>query len=515
MTTTTPAPASAQLPVIRKGLKIGAIGLISSVVIAVASTAPAYSMAATLGLVSQEVGTKAPVVMLIAFIPMLFISFAYKALNNVDPDCGTSFTWVARIFGRHAGWLTGWVIVAADVIVMANLAQIAGTYTYSLFGQHDLASNTWAVTILGSLWIVLMTVIAWMGIELSARTQVILLSLELAILGIFSVVALAKVYGGTAGDLAIHPSLSWFNPFDGGLDFTALSAGFLLAVFIYWGWDTAVTANEETKNTKVTPGRAAVIATVVLLITYLLVTISAQAFAGVGTDGIGLANPDNGSDALSGVGEAAMGTWGAKLLFLAVLSSAAASAQTTILPTARTTLAMAAYKALPKAFGTVHPRYQTPTVSTWAMGLVSVAFYMGLTWLSPASLGDLIASIGLMIAFYYGLTGFASAWLFRGEVSAGWKAATQRVILPLLGGIILLAAFVKTAIDSYPTSPDHTTLLGLGGVFALGIGSIVLGVVLMIVWNVVAPAYFGGGTMPAGAVVTASGAVRPVEEVTP
>jgi amino acid transporter len=510
--TTTQAPAPS--PVIRKGLKIGALGLISSIVIGVASTAPAYSLAATLGFVSQDVGTKAPVIMLLAFVPMLFISYAYKALNQDDPDCGTSFTWVARIFGRHTGWLTGWVIVAADLIVMANLAEIAGRYTYSLFGQHDLADDTAAVTILGSGWIILMTLIAWVGIELSARTQVVLLSLELLILLVFAVVALAKVYAGHAGEQAIHPSLSWFNPFGGGLTLSALSAGFLLAVFIYWGWDSAVAANEETGNAAITPGRAAVLSTLVLLVTYIVVTVAAQAFAGVGDSGIGLANVANQDDTLSGIGSAALGTWGSKLLFLAVMSSAAASAQTTILPTARTTLSMAAYKALPRAFGNVHPKYHTPTVSTWSFGIVSIAFYGLLTWLSPDSLSDLIASIGLLIAFYYGLTGFASAWRFRADLRAGWKPALLKVVLPLLGGVILLAAFIKTAIDSYATDFGNTAPFGIGGVFLLGIGSIVLGIVLMIVWNLVAPAYFRGGTMRAGTVVTDEGAVVPAEEVT-
>ena len=117
-----------------------------------------------------------------------------------------------------------------------------------------------------------------------------------------------------------------------------------------------------------------------------------------------------------------------------MLTSAAASTQTTILPTARTTLSMAAYKALPKTFATVHPRYQTPTVSTWAMGIVSVVFYGGLTSFSRGHADDLILSIGLLIAFYYGLTGFASAWCFRTEIRTSVKAMWLKVILPFLGG---------------------------------------------------------------------------------
>jgi amino acid transporter len=513
MTTTTPAPADAPSPVLRKGLKVGAIGLLSSVVIGVASTAPGYSLAATLGGLSQQVGEKSPIILLIAFLPMLFISYAYKALNAQDPDCGTSFTWVARALGRRAGWLTGWVIVVADIVVMAALAEIAGVYTFQLVGAESLADSRSAVVIAGSIWILLMTWIAWRGIELSARVQYLLLGAEILILTIFSVVALVKVYTGNAGDQAIRFSLDWFNP--AGLSFAALSAGFLLAVFIYWGWDSAVAANEETENPAVNPGRAAVISTVVLVLTYLVVTIATQSFAGVGEEGLGLANPANEDNVFATIGDAVLGGWGVKLLILAVLTSAAASTQTTILPTARTTLAMAAYKALPRAFGEVHPRYQTPTVSTWAMGIVSVVFYAGLYFVSYGALSDLILALGLLIAFYYGLTGFASAWQFRGELSAGLKPALQKVILPVLGGLLLFAAFFKTAYDLLDPDSGDTTLLGVGGAFVYGIGSILLGIVMMIVWNVIAPAYFGGGTMRSGAVVTESGAVQPIEEVTP
>jgi amino acid transporter len=495
MTTTAPAPAPGDpdTGVAGKGLKLGAIGLLSSIVIAVASTAPGYSAAATLGGIAQEVGNRAPIIMLLAFLPMLFISYAYKSLNKERPDCGTSFTWVARALGRRTGWLTGWVIIVADVIVMASLAQIAATYSYQLVGLHDWADNKFAVIVAGSVWILLMTWIAWRGIEWSARTQYFLLGAELLILAIFAVVALVKVYGGSAGDQAMKISWDWFNPF--ALSFSALSAGFLLAVFIYWGWDSAVAANEETENPSVNPGRAAVISTIVLVLTYLVITMATQAFAGVGEEGMGLANPENESDVFAVVGEPVLGAWGVKLLIVAVLTSAAASTQTTILPTARTSLSMAAYKALPKTFGNMHPRYQTPTASTWAMGIVAVVFYGGLYALSDAALSDLILSIGLLIAFYYGLTGFASAWQFRREIGSGVKAALQKVILPLLGGLILFAAFIKTVIDLVDPESGGTKILGMGGAFVYGIGSILLGVILMIIYNVVAPAYFKGNTL--------------------
>ena len=61
---------------LEKGLKSGALGLASSVVIGVASTAPAYSLAATLGFVVVAIGLQSPAVAVLAFIPMLLCSSA-------------------------------------------------------------------------------------------------------------------------------------------------------------------------------------------------------------------------------------------------------------------------------------------------------------------------------------------------------------------------------------------------------------------------------------------------------
>ena len=190
-----------------KGLKSGAISFASNVVIATASTAPAYSLAATLGFIVavRGVGLAAPAVLLVSFLPMLCIAFAYNYMNRADPDAGTSFAWVTRAMGPRLGWLSGWAIVAADVIVMASLAQIAGIYSFLLVGWQAAADTAWAVTLVGCLWIVAMTWICLVGIELSALTQRFLLGAEVTILALFATVALIK--GGAA-----TPSLAWLNP---------------------------------------------------------------------------------------------------------------------------------------------------------------------------------------------------------------------------------------------------------------------------------------------------------------
>ena len=263
---------------VSKGLRAGSLGLVSSVVITVSSTAPAYSMAATLGLIVAIVGVHSPGTLIASFLPMLCIAYAFREMNKVDPDCGTTFTWTTRAFGPLAGWMGGWGIIAADVIVMASLSQIAGRYALLLVGADGQAAQTLWVTVGGVIFIGLLTWICYRGIEVSARLQQVLLAIELIALGVFSVVAFVKAGTGHALPGAAHPSASWLSPWTGS--FGNLSNSFLLAVFIYWGWNCVLSVNEETKDKARTPGRSAVISTVMLVAVFAVISTAALAFAG-------------------------------------------------------------------------------------------------------------------------------------------------------------------------------------------------------------------------------------------
>lgn len=483
-----------------KGLKVGALSMLSSLVIGVASTAPAYSLAAALGFVAVSVGRFSPAVMLLAFVPMLFIAASYYYLNRADPDCGTTFTWVTRAMGPKSGWMGGWGILMTDLVVMPSLSQIAGAYTFSLFGAHGLADNTFWVTVVGVIWIVVMTAICYVGIELSKNTQVALLSAELVILSIFSVVALAKVYGGHLAH-SIHPSLQWLDPFHVP-SVGALSAGMLTAVFIYWGWDTAVTVNEEAKDVKRTPGRAALLSTLVLLAIYVIVSFAAQAVHGIGF----LTSSDNINDVLSALGGAVLGSPWDKLLTIAVLTSASASTQTTILPAGRSALSMAVHKAAPDRLARIHPRHLSPGFATALFGALSIAWYVALTIVSPNDiLGNSISALGFGIAFYYGITGFACVVYYRRLLFKSVKNFVFIGLAPLLGGLGLAAMFgvavfyYSNPANSYIAGQAWFTFIhfhvdvlgwhlyvtkGLGPPLVLGVGLLLLGLPLMGYWRI-------------------------------
>jgi amino acid transporter len=478
-----------------KGLESGALGLWGNVTIGLGSTAPAYSLAATLGYVVLTVGEKAPAMFLLAFLPMLLVAVAYRELNRAAPDCGTTFTWATKALGPWVGWLGGWGVAVSAIIVLANVAEIAGTYLLLFFGADTLAENAFVRVGLGVFFIVVMTWVSYRGIILSERIQVVLVSFQFLVLVVLSVLALAKVYNGTAGEQAVLPSLSWLSPF--GLDAASVAQALILCIFIYWGWDACLAITEETRDADNTPGRAALISTVILLVTYVLVAYAVGAFAGFAEEGIGLGNEENADDVLTIVGEPVLGAIMTSVLLLTVAVSAASSTQSTILPTARGALAMAVYGAIPARFGEVHPRYKTPGFATLVMGATAVGFYLVLSLISSNALADSIASLGLAVAFYYGITAFACVVYFRRTLFRNARNFFLRGLLPLLGGIAMAVVFVIASISYLDPESGFTTFGPLGGIFVIGIGMLALGVPLMIACAVRLRPFFRGETLNA------------------
>jgi amino acid transporter len=476
------AQATLSEGVASKGLKGGTLGLVAVIVIGVASTAPGYSLAASIGIVTGEAGAKAPFIMLFAFIPMACIAAAFYYLNKADPDCGTNFTWGVRAFGPKAGWIAGWGCIVADLVIMPNLAGVSGQYLVLLFSEQA-AENIWLTTSIGILFIVAMTWICWKGIELSARSQVILLGTELIVLAAFAVVAISKSMGDgisrTVDGVTYHsiaPSLSWISP--SGLSSSAIVAGLVAAVFIYWGWDTCVSVNEEAKDSSTTPGRAAILSTVVLLLIYVVVSYGSVAL--LGPDFV----TDNSDDAMYALGKVALPTVMVKLLLIAVLTSAAASCQTTILPATRTMLSMGAHGAAPAKLAQIDPKRLTPDYSSWLFGGVSIAWYVLLVVVSQNTGTDAytasIAAVGMAIAVYYGLSGISCIVYFRQWLFKSWKNFLLIGLLPGFGGVVLLYVFCRTVWDARNADYGYGTLFGVGTVLVIGTLLLVLGVPLML-----------------------------------
>lgn len=178
---------------------------------------------------------------------------------------------------------------------------------------------------------------------------------------------------------------------------------------------------------------------------------------------------------------------------LAVALSAVAALLTCVVSTARPNVSVASHGAMPAAFARVHPRYRTPTVATLFTGAVAVALLAVLSFAAPAFLGDAVLSIGLLVCAYYGATAFACVWHFRAELRSGGRALVFKGLLPLAGGLMMLAAFARSAVDMVDPDYGATSIDGVGGVFLLGIGSIVLSLPVTALLRLRFPEFFRNG----------------------
>ncbi|MEK2471986.1 APC family permease [Streptomyces noursei] len=481
-----------------KGLSGNSVGLLGSAVIGISTVAPVYCLTSTLGPTVGEVGVQMPAAFLAGFLPMLLVAFAYRELNKAVPDCGTSFTWTVKAFGPRVGWMCGWGLVIATIIVLSNLAGVATSFFYLLLGELTgspavaaLDHNRIAHVLTCLAFIAVATAISYRGMTATKGVQYTLVGLQLAVLAVFVAMAVIKA---RSGDLtgSLHFSWSWLDPF-AVKSFSSFTAGLSLSIFMFWGWDTCLTVNEETAGSEKTPGRAALLAMLVLIGSYLLTAVGSQMFAGVGGRGLGLGNPHTADNVFAALADPVMGTVLGVLLFVAVLASAAASLQTTFIPVARTVLAMSTYEALPASFATIHPRFRSPGRATIAAGAATGVFYAVMSFISENVLIDTIYALGLMICFYYSITAFACAWFFRRELRNSVRGLFLKGVFPLLGGLLLASVFAKTLLDMWnPAYGSGSSVLGIGSVFLIGVGLLLLGVVLMLAMQRRNPAFFRG-----------------------
>jgi amino acid transporter len=461
-----------------KGLKKGAIGFVDGLAIGLDSTAPAYSLAAVIGSIVVVVGLQAPGVLLLSFVPMFFIAAAFYYMNKAVQDCGTSFAWVTRALGPWWGWLGGWAICTTGILVVGSLADVAAFYMFDLVGLDGLRDTRVAVVALSVVLIVAMTTICVIGTEVSARLQRVLVFFQVGALILLVAVAFVEWILGALPAQAVDPQLSWLNPF-ADTAYSDLLSGMLIAVFIYWGWESALNLSEETEDAASAPGLAGLSSTVILLVTYVFVGVTVLAVGGPNE----VDNFSNNPGVLGAIADHVLGPL-AFVVTLAIIVSGLASAQTTIIPSSRTSLSMAHAGALPRAFARIHPSFRTPGFSTIAVGIIATAWYIGGSIASESFLTDSLSALSLMIAFYYALTGIACVIYWRHHIRDSVRNFLFIGVAPLLGAAGLGYLLVESAIQlsSPGESSTGTAVLGVGMPLVIGIGFSLVGVVIMFAW---------------------------------
>jgi amino acid transporter len=446
-------------------LRANAIGLKDAVIVGMASSGPTASIALTLAAIVSATNYGGPIAVLICGLPMFGIALAYRRLNRWHVNCGASYTWIGRAITPYLGFIVGWIMLLGYFLGTISDVLPIGPYVLTVVAP-GLENSTFATALSGGIWLVIVTIIAYIGIKVTARFQWVLATIEYLTITVFAIVSLVAVFGGNAKSASF--SWNWFS-WSGMGGTSGLVGGVLIAVYMFSGWDTSIYVNEETERSRVNPGRAVLISVATLTFMYAFFTF---AYQGAVKRAALLAH---GSNALFYIVQELAGSAWAKVMVVAVLLSVVGATQTALVSGARIAFAMGGDGTLPRALGRSHPVHRTPAVATLLFaGLALIVLWVYVLGSSSVqgAFTKLVGSVGLMFALFYAATGAGMAVYYRKLALRSVRAFAELIVIPVLSAAFLLWVAVK----SVP---------GLGGwgssVMTLAYVMIGIGVLLMIV----------------------------------
>jgi len=435
-------------------LEENALSLGESIVMGVAGTAPAYSLAATTSVLIATVGLLSLASLFYCGLIMFGVTLAFLHLNRAHTCAGASYSWVGQVFHPILGFFSGWSLLVATVVFMVSGTIPAATATLALVSPEHI-NSPFIVALVAAGWLLFVSAIVIKGIKLSSYFQVLLTVLEIGLL--------VLIIGGAFWAFSSSP----IKPFDWSqfsiTHFTVQSfaTGTLTALFFFWGWDVTVNLSEETRNAADNPGRGAVASMFIVLFLFLSFIIVVQfAFT---DDEI----KNAGTNLLFVLSDKIFPRPWSYVAVIAVVVSTVGTLETSILQFTRTMFAKGRDGILHPRYAQLHKTWKTPwraTMVITSIGLILLAiaaFFPTINKVIEIS----VQAIGFQIAFYYGLACFACAWRFRLVASNSVGDFILLLVWPILSGCFMAFIFISCAFIL-----DTTAI-------ALGIGGIAIGAI--------------------------------------
>jgi amino acid transporter len=440
-------------------LAAGALGTSESIIMGVAGTAPAFSVAITTATLVAAVGVLSPGSILYCGLIMFGVTLAFMHLNRTEANAGGCYAWVGRIFSPILGFFAGWALLVASAIFMVSGTTPAATATLQLLislGAVDAAridDPIW-VNAVASGWLVAVSAIIVKGIKPTSYTQIIMTGIE--VLGLAALIIAAFVEYGS------HPAhqldSAWFSAASFSPD--TFATGALTALFFFWGWDVTVNLNEETRDAQRSAGRGAlwsmliVMALFVSFVTAVLLVLSDAEIDAAGTNIVFVL---------------ATKLFPGRFTYIAIIAvmlSTIGTLETSILQFSRTLFAKGRDGVLHPRYAQLHRQWQTPWLATLVIALLGLLFLFLSSFIPTMTeiIKDSVNAIGFQVCFYYSLAGFACAWHYRQDARAGPLQFMLMFAWPLASALFL----VFIGLYSVPTFDLTAKVVGIGGI-AVGV----------------------------------------------
>ena len=436
----------------------GALGAAESVIMGVAGTAPAFSVAATTATLVAAVGVLSAASILYCGLIMFGVTLAFMHLNKTDANAGASYAWVSREFNQTIGFFAGWALLVGSAVFMVSGTIPAATATLMLFAPQLADQPVWVTTVAAG-WLLAVSAVIVKGIKPTSYTQIVMTVVEVGILLLIIVAGLIQ--------FSSHPAhvISWAQFSPTAFSPATFATGALTALFFFWGWDVTVNLNEETRDAASTSGRSAIWTMVIVALLFITFVVCALV---VLTDA---EIEKSSTNVVFALAEKLFPRPWSYMAVLAVMLSSIGTLETSILQFTRTLFAQGRDGSLHPRYGKLHPTWRTPWVATLVIAVLGTTFLLLSSNFPTVNviIKDSVNAIGFQVAFYYSLAGLACVWHYRKSALDGSGNFLMLFLWPLLSALFLI--FI--AIYSIPTFDLTTNIVGLGGI-AIGVVPLLL-----------------------------------------
>ena len=396
------------------------------------------------GLVQQDALGMSTLVYIVGFVAIFFTALSYVRMSNKFPIAGSVYSYVQRGINPHVGFISGWLILMDYCITPALLYVMVANW-----GTILVPNSPWYLWVI--VFVAFNTFVNIRGIAMTRGIDFVIFAVK--ILAVIAFIALGCNFilgGGGAGEFNADPL---WQP--GKVDAHFLAAGISIAALNFLGFDGISTLAEETNHPEKNIGRGILIALGIIIVCFVAQTYIAS-----------LVQPDW----QSWSPEHAESAWfygcqmiGGDLfmrimLVINIVAIGIANIMNAQLAASRLLYSMGRDAVIPRVFGKVHPKFQTPWVGAVFIGAVGMALSLVLTMADLATL----VNFGALGSFI--MLNFAVFWYFfiRNGKRATASDWVKYLICPWLG--ILILAYVFTGFDPLT--------------YALGVGWLVAGFIV-------------------------------------
>lgn len=379
------------------------------------------------GLVQQDALGMSTLVYIVGFIAIFFTALSYVRMSNKFPIAGSVYSYVQRGINPHVGFISGWLILLDYCITPALLYVMVANW-----GTMLVPNSPWYLWVI--VFVAFNTFVNIRGISMTRGIDFVIFAVE--ILAVIAFIALGCNFimgGGGAGEFNADPL---WQP--GKVDAHFLAAGISIAALNFLGFDGISTLAEETNEPQKNIGRGILIALGLIIVCFVAQTYIAS-----------LVQPDW----QSWSPEHAENAWfyGCKMiggelfrnimLIINIVAIGIANIMNAQLAASRLLYSMGRDAVIPRIFGKVHPKYQTPWVGALFIGAVALVLSLVLTMADLATL----VNFGALASFI--MLNFAVFWYFfiKEKKRYSFGNIVKYLICPWLG--ILILGYVFTGFD--------------------------------------------------------------------